>query len=82
MHDGALEVRMAEIDVGPRCAFAGQTVAGIITPALAGTAVVAVKRASRFLTTPSPDLVIETGDVLIVLGTDDHLHQMAALAEA
>jgi len=82
MHDGALEVRMAEIDVGPQSAFVGQTVGGIITADLAGTAVVAVKRAGGFLTTPSPELMVESGDVLIVLGTGDHLHAMAASAEA
>lgn len=82
MHDGALEVRMAEIDVRPQSAFAGQTVGEIITADLAGTAVVAVKRAGSFLTTPSPELTVDAGDVLIVLGTDEHLHAMAESAEA
>ncbi len=82
MHDGTLEVRMAEIDVVAQSNFVGRTVGGIITPDLAGTAVVAVKRAHNFLTTPSRELMIQAGDVLIVLGTDEHLHAMAASATA
>jgi len=80
MHDGTLEVRMAEIDVAERSPFVGQSVGGIITPDLAGTAVVAIKRAGNFLTTPARALTVEAGDVLIVLGTDEHLHDLAAKA--
>lgn len=82
MHDGALEVRMAEIEVGSGSSFVAKTVGEIVTPELAGTAVVAVRRSGSFLTTPSPELGIERGDVLIVLGTDDHLRSLAANAVA
>lgn len=80
MHDMELEVRMAEIEATPMSGFPGKTVGEIITPSLAGTTVVAVKRAGRYLTTPSLELSIDPGDVLIVLGTDDHLDEMAASA--
>lgn len=80
MHDKELEVRMAEIEATPASGFARKTVGELITPSLAGTTVVAVRRGGRFLTTPSVDLLIESGDVLIVLGTDDHLHEMTTAA--
>jgi voltage-gated potassium channel len=80
MHDKELEVRMAEIEATHTSGFEGKTVGELITPSLAGTTVVAVRRGGRFLTTPSVDLLIESGDVLIVLGTDDHLHEMTTAA--
>ncbi len=78
MHDRELEVRMLEIEVGPGSSFIGKTVRELVTPSLAGTTVIAVRRDGTFLTSPSPDLVIETADVLIVLGTYDHITEMAA----
>lgn len=78
MHDGTLEVRMAEIVATPRSGFVGKSVAELITPELAGTAIVAVRRGGTFLTSPSADLQIEAADILIVLGTDEHLTAMAA----
>ena len=49
-----------------------------MTPSLAGTTVIAVRREGTFLTSPSPHLVIEAADILIVLGTYDHIKEMAA----
>jgi voltage-gated potassium channel len=80
MHDRELEVRMLEIDLGPGSSFVGKTVRELVTPSLAGTTVVAVRREGTFLTSPSADLVIESGDVLIVLGTYDHITEMASAA--
>lgn len=80
MHDGALEVRLEEIEANVDSRFVGQTLGDLITPDLAGTAVVAVRRHGSFLTTPSPDLRVEARDILIVLGTDVHLESMAARA--
>jgi voltage-gated potassium channel len=82
MHDRELEVRMAEIEMGPGSNFAGKTVRELVTPSLAGTTVIAVRREGTFLTSPSPDLVIEAADVLIVLGTYEHIREMAADASA
>ncbi len=81
MHDGALEVRMAEIEATPRSGFVGQTVSDVITADLAGTTIVAIRRRGNFLTSPSAELRIEAADMLIVLGTDEHLHAMAKAAE-
>ncbi|MDW3176562.1 MAG: potassium channel protein [Acidimicrobiia bacterium] len=81
MHDGALEVRMAEIEATPRSGFVGRTVSDAITADLAGTTIVAIRRRGNFLTSPSAELRIEAADMLIVLGTDEHLHAMAKAAE-
>lgn len=82
MHYGTLEVRLAEIEITASSPFAGRTIGDIITPELAGTAVVAVRRDGSFLTTPTRQLEIEPGDTVIALGTDDHLRSMAAHARA
>lgn len=80
MHDRELEVRMAEIETAPGSPFVGKTVRELVTPSLAGTTVIAVRREGTFLTSPSPHLVIEAADILIVLGTYDHIKEMAANA--
>ncbi len=78
MHDRALEVRMAEIEATARSAWVGRTARELLGPEHAGTTLVAVRRGGDFLTNPSGELVIEVGDILIVLGTDEHLHAMSA----
>ncbi|MEM7140561.1 MAG: potassium channel protein [Actinomycetota bacterium] len=80
MHDKELEVRMAEIEVAAGSAYAGATVTSILTPDHPSTTLVAVRRAGRFITNPPGDLAVEVGDVLIALGTDDHLAAMITAA--
>lgn len=80
MHDRELEVRMAEIEVTPRSDFAGRTVSAVLAPGHPSTTFVAVRRGGRFITNPPADLLIEVGDILIALGTDDHLQAIAAEA--
>lgn len=80
MHDRALEVRMAEIEIRPDSPFAGLTVHDLLTSGRASTTLVAIRRLGDFVTNPAGAVVIETDDVLIVLGTDDHLRAMTAEA--
>ena len=80
MHDRELEVRMAKVVAGEGSAYVGQTVAALLTPRHAGTTLVAIRRNRQFLTNPAGSTIVEPGDVLIVLGTDDNLKAMAAEA--
>jgi voltage-gated potassium channel len=76
MHDRELEVRMAEIEATLRTGYVGKTVIELLTPDQPSTTLVAVRRNGRFITNPPGDLEIQVGDVLIVLGTDDHIRAM------
>ncbi len=77
MHDRELEVRMAEIEVTVQSSYIGTTVTDILTPDHPSTTLVAVRRDGRFITNPPADLEVRVGDILIALGTDDHLRAMA-----
>jgi len=78
MHDRELEVRMAEIEATVLSGYVGRTVTELLTPEQPSTTLVAVRRHGRFITNPPGDLEIQVGDVLIVLGTDDHIRAMTA----
>lgn len=80
MHDGVLEVRMAEIEARPGSPFVGRTAGDVLTPAHRNSTLVALRRDGDFLTNPDPAERVVAGDVLIVLGTDDHLRAIAAEA--
>lgn len=80
MHDRELEVRMAEIEVHDRSEYVERSIAAILSPNHASTTVVAIRRDGRFITNPPTDLEVQVGDILIALGTDDHLRAMVAEA--
>ncbi|MEZ5245065.1 MAG: potassium channel protein [Acidimicrobiales bacterium] len=80
MHDLELEVRMAEIEATEKRGYIGKTVAELFAPEKAATTLIAVRRHGRFITNPPMDLRIEMGDILIVLGTDEHIKALAAPA--
>lgn len=76
MHDLELEVRMAEVTATPANGYAGTTAADLHDSEQASVTLVAVRRGGRFITNPQPDLTIEEDDILIVLGTDEHIRSM------
>lgn len=77
MHDLELEVRMAEITATAASGYVGRTVAEVLAPEQPSTTLVAVRREGRFITNPAPELGIEMDDILIVLGTDEHIRSLA-----
>jgi voltage-gated potassium channel len=77
MHDLELEVRMAEISATDKSGYVGKTVTDILTPEQPSTTLVAVRRDGQFISNPPGDLEIELGDILIVLGTDEHIRSLA-----
>ena len=79
MHDGTLEFRLEEVTVSTGSPMAGDTLGSAHLRDRTGALVLAIRRpGAGFLTNPSPDDVIEAGDVLIGVGTAE---QLAALAE-
>jgi voltage-gated potassium channel len=80
MHDGSLEFRLEEIRVAPSSDLGGRTLRDAHIRDRTGALVLAVRDGrGAFTTNPSPETVIETGQVLIAIGTEE---QLAALADA
>jgi len=78
MHDGSLKFRLEELTVPADSTLAGSTLRSAHLRDRTGALVLAVRRPDgRFVTNPSPEDVIDAGDVLISVGTAE---QLAALA--
>jgi voltage-gated potassium channel len=73
---GALQVadyRMEEIEVSPSCEGVGKTVEQV----RGASVIVALRRADgRLEPQPAPDSVIETGDMLVAIGTPEALERL------
>lgn len=80
MHEGNLEFRLEELPVDAGSAMVGRTLRDTHLRDRTGALVLAVRREDgTFATNPSPDTVIEAGQVLIAIGTGDELQAVAAL---
>jgi voltage-gated potassium channel len=78
MHDGTLEFRLEELAVAAGSPLAGHTLRSAQLRERTGALVLAIRRPeSGFVTNPSPEDVIEAGDVLISVGTADQLEALA-----
>ncbi len=80
MRDGEFEVRMAHFEVTPDSQLAGRALRETGIQRRTGTSILAIGRDETFLTNPDGKLVLEPGDVIIALGTNDHLKQLQATA--
>jgi voltage-gated potassium channel len=81
MHDGSLEFRLEELTVSASSSLAGQTIRATHLRDRTGALVLAIRRPDGgFVTNPSPDDVIEAGNVLISVGTADQLASLAEVA--
>jgi voltage-gated potassium channel len=74
--DVAPAYRMEDIEVSPGCPGAGRPVADI-----AGSAIIAAlrRRTGELVPQPPGDTVVEAGDVLIVMGTEETMGRLEAL---
>ncbi len=80
MHDRNLEFRLEELTLGATSPIAGKTLRDAQVRDLTGALVLAVREVQGNLrTNPSPDSVIEAGDLLIAIGTQSELDALAAL---
>lgn len=81
MHDRELEVRLAEIVLGDRSPFIGRTLGECAVRERSGSTVVAIRRGDgSFDTNPDPQATLHREDVVIALGTEEHLASLRALA--
>ena len=80
MHERSMEFRMEEVSV-PACSpLADRTVADADLRARAGVLVMAVRTIDGvFLPNPDPDTMLHVGDVIIAVGTEDHLRRLVAV---
>ncbi|MGD2113895.1 MAG: TrkA family potassium uptake protein, partial [Acidobacteriota bacterium] len=71
------DVRLAEVEAPER--FAGSSLAELDLRGRYGVTVVAVQRGGEVSANPEPSDVLDSGDVLVLLGTDSAIREVAAL---
>jgi voltage-gated potassium channel len=80
MHDGSLEFRLEEVQVPSSSTLAGRSLREAHLRDRTGALVLAMRdQRGTFTTNPTPETVIEPGQILIAIGTSE---QLAALAAA
>ena len=71
------DFRLEEIEVTEKCGRAGRTLRDLRVREETGAMIVAVRKPDgRFDTTPDPEELIETGDVLIGVGTAEEIRRL------
>lgn len=78
MRDGDFEVRMAHFEIAPGSQLTGRALGEAGIRHRTGSTILAIRRGETFLTDPDRQLVLEPGDIIIALGTEDHLRQLQA----
>ncbi|MEZ5232179.1 MAG: potassium channel protein [Acidimicrobiales bacterium] len=81
MHDRELEVRLAEVPLDASSPFVGRSLADCSVRERSGCTVVAIRRGDgSFDTNPDPKAPLRGDDVVIALGTGEHLETLRLLA--
>ena len=81
MHDGSLTFRLEEMALSANSPLVGKTLRSAHLRDRTGALVLAIRRPDgQFVTNPSPEDTIESGDVLITIGTDAQLEALAVYA--
>ena len=81
MHDGTLQFRLGELGVTGDSSLANNSLRSAQLRDRTGALVLAIRRPDgSFVTNPSPEDMIEAGDVLISVGTADQLDALDAFA--
>lgn len=81
-HGLGVDFRLAELTVSPTAVFVGSTLRDAHIRDRTGALVLALRHeGGHFSTNPSPDSVLEQGQVLIAIGTDEQLRALGQLAE-
>jgi voltage-gated potassium channel len=76
MQDGRFEVRMAHFEIAAGSQLAGRALGEAGIRRRTGSTILAIRRDETFLTNPDGQFVLEPGDIIIALGTEDHLRQL------
>lgn len=82
--EGDVEWEIEELALGAGNRFAGKSIRESRIREQTGCTVIAIQAAgsTRFVGNPSPDTVLQPGDVLIAVGTPSQLNKLAGLAGA
>ena len=81
MHDGSLKFRLEELTLAAGSSLVGKTLRSAHLRDRTGALVLAIRRPDgRFVTNPSPEDSMESGDVLISIGTAEQLEALAVFA--
>ncbi len=79
MHDGTLKFRLEELAVSATSPLTGNTLRSAHLRDRTGALVLAIRRPDgTFVTNPSPEDIIEAGDVLISVGTAEQLDALVS----
>jgi voltage-gated potassium channel len=81
MRDRSIELRLGEVEVPSGSPFLGQTLRAANVRERTGALVLAVRNPDgSFQTNPGPETELVDGQILIAIGTDEHLEALAAAA--
>ncbi len=82
MHSTEIELIMEEVVVHKNSPFVGATMADARNRCMTGANILAIKKKgeNRMIANPSPEVVIESGDRLVVFGTREQLKELEGLA--
>jgi TrkA domain protein len=79
--DPSIGLYTEEISLPAESGYIGRPMGDTKARTLTGTSIVAIVRGSTVLPSPTPDVVFETGDVLVAVGTRKGLDALAALID-
>jgi len=81
MHSTEIELIMEEVLVHKRSPFVGATMADARNRCMTGVNILAIKKKdeNRMIANPSPDIIVESGDRLVVFGTREQLKELEGL---
>ena len=82
--DGELEFRMEELLLTAKCCAVGRTIQELAVRKTTGATILAVRRGETgaFDTNPSPEVVLESGDTVIAIGTPAEITNLEELVGA
>jgi voltage-gated potassium channel len=81
MREGPFAFRLSELVVAEGSHLAGRTLRDAHIRDQTGALVLAFRHGGVFNANPDPDTMMQAGDLLIAIGTDDQLGKLAKLAE-
>lgn len=77
-----IELQLEEFKIDPHSALAGRALRDTRLRADHGIIVVAIKKTTwHMLFNPPPETILEVGDILVAIGSRDHLSTLSTLAE-
>ncbi|HEY9683221.1 MAG TPA: NAD-binding protein [Oculatellaceae cyanobacterium] len=80
MHTEGYDLRMEQVTLSAGSVLIGAALKEASIKQTSGAMILAVRQGGKLMTNPSPDLVFQTGDELIALGTAQQLKKLSELA--